>query len=336
MYQGFEIPKSNFFKVPTIWFDTFLPKLRHTWGYQEYGIAKHITIDEFMDGRRRKDGTRLDCGTGLSKGGISQGLRKAMEDGFVICYVDNTDPGRIKRYFMLRMNSNVPPEVFAVNKDTGERTSYDEWIQMASSDEYTGDNDCKHEKEGGTKNEPSLSKNEHGGIKNEPGGSKNIPRTIERYYKKDTYNNNIYDSVSQSSIDRESEKTEDRQTEEEKDIEIFNKILDSCCPEFFDEPEAIRGALEDMYFGKSFTEKYGVPEQIIKERMKKLHHDIVKYAVYKMERAAADGTEIRNSLRYLQVCIYNAISEYESDLIADEYLARLKMDRRASDRIRDQ
>ena len=31
---------------------------RHTWGYREYGLKKHITLDEFMHGRKRRDGIR--------------------------------------------------------------------------------------------------------------------------------------------------------------------------------------------------------------------------------------------------------------------------------------
>jgi hypothetical protein len=111
---------------------------------------------------------------------------------------------------------------------------------------------------------------------------------------------------------------------ENKEIEEFNRILENCHPEYFDTPEAIRGALEDMYFGRGFTERCGVPREIVRGRMRRLNHDIVGYAVSKMEKAAADGADIRNSMRYLQACIYNAIAEYESDIMADEMLARLK------------
>lgn len=159
--------------------------------------------------------------------------------------------------------------------------------------------------------------------------------------------NNISVSVSQSFTenkncieDKEEKKETDGLTEKktgaiQADIKEFEEILGNCCPEFFDTPEAIKGALEDMYFGRAFSKRFGVPAEIVRKKMKKLHHDIIRYAVYKMEKAAAEGAEIRNSLRYLQVCIYNAISEYESDLLADEYLAWRKMERRKSDRVRD-
>src|SRR5215475_104512 len=32
--------------------------MRHTWGFQEYNAPKRITIDEFVDGRKRADGSR--------------------------------------------------------------------------------------------------------------------------------------------------------------------------------------------------------------------------------------------------------------------------------------
>lgn len=145
----------------------------------------------------------------------------------------------------------------------------------------------------------------------------------------------VCESVSQSCHGGGTVEVRDRRTETEKDIEGFNRILDSCGPDFFNEPEAVRGALEDMYFGRGFSERYGVPLQMVRDRMKGLHTGIIEYAVRKMEKAAAEGTRIRNSLRYLQACIYNAIAEYESDAMADEYLAGLRTRHRETDRIRD-
>jgi DNA-binding Lrp family transcriptional regulator len=124
-------------------------------------------------------------------------------------------------------------------------------------------------------------------------------------------------SVSQSQSDGQTEV-------ERKEIEDFNKIMAKCHLEYFDCPEAIRGALEDMYFGSGFAEKFGVPKDIVRGRMRRLNRDIIEYAISKMERAAANGADIRNSMRYLQACIYYAITEYESDILADEMLARLK------------
>jgi hypothetical protein len=81
--------------------------LRHTWGYQEYGIKKHITIDEFVNGRRRQDGTRLDIGTGLSERAVYDGLRKAVANGLIEEEVDDADRGRVKKFYSLRMREEA-------------------------------------------------------------------------------------------------------------------------------------------------------------------------------------------------------------------------------------
>jgi hypothetical protein len=114
-FPGFDRPESNFFRMPNSWTDTTAAIdsiaelkvveyiLRHTWGYQEYGIKKHITIDEFVNGRRRQDGSRLDKGTGLSERAVYDGLRKAVANGLVEEDVDDADRGRVKKYYSLRM-----------------------------------------------------------------------------------------------------------------------------------------------------------------------------------------------------------------------------------------
>ena len=81
--------------------------LRHTWGYQEYGVKKHITIDEFVNGRRRQDGSRMDKGTGLSERAVYDGLRKAVENRLIDEEIDDSDRGRIKKSYSLRMRENA-------------------------------------------------------------------------------------------------------------------------------------------------------------------------------------------------------------------------------------
>jgi len=161
MFNHFDIPRSNFVKIPRSWlaenlaalngaeFKVVLYILMHTWGYQEFGVAKHITLDEFKYGRMKNDGTRIDKGTGLSQGSVVNALKKAMEDNFIVSYVDNTDAGRIKKYYMLRMNSVVPAETFAVDESTGKETSYEEWLKMAAFME---------DEEGPTNDDPSKEK----------------------------------------------------------------------------------------------------------------------------------------------------------------------------------
>src|SRR5260370_40165814 len=108
-FTGFSRPESNFFRMPNEWVDITADIdnlaelkvveyiLRHTWGYQEYGVRKHITIDEFVQGRRRQDGSRMDAGTGLSERAVRYGLQRALEDGLIDEEVDARDRGRVKK-----------------------------------------------------------------------------------------------------------------------------------------------------------------------------------------------------------------------------------------------
>lgn len=118
-FAGFERPEANYFKMPNTWTDVTAEIdsiaelkvveyiLRHTWGYQEFGIKKHITIDEFVNGRRRQDGSRMDKGTGLSERAVYDGLRKAVANGLIEEEVDDSDRGRIKKSYSLRMRENA-------------------------------------------------------------------------------------------------------------------------------------------------------------------------------------------------------------------------------------
>ena len=72
---------------------------RHTWGFQEHEGLKKLTIDEFIWGRKRKDGTRMDHGTGLSDWGVKDGIAKAIKHGFIVCEIDDSDKGRIKKFY---------------------------------------------------------------------------------------------------------------------------------------------------------------------------------------------------------------------------------------------
>jgi hypothetical protein len=118
-FHGFDRPESNFFRMPNDWTDITAEIdsiaelkvveyiLRHTWGYHEYGLKKHITIDEFVHGRRRQDGGRMDRGTGLSERAVYDGLRKAVENGLVEEAIDDSDRGRVKKFYSLRMRAEA-------------------------------------------------------------------------------------------------------------------------------------------------------------------------------------------------------------------------------------
>lgn len=117
-FEGFrKIDKEskNFYGIPNEWTDIMadidnLAELkiieyimRHTWGFKEHDTLKCITTDEFAHGRKRKDGTRMDKGTGLGTTGVKQGITKAVEHGYVICETDESDKGRIKKHYGLKM-----------------------------------------------------------------------------------------------------------------------------------------------------------------------------------------------------------------------------------------
>lgn len=114
-FQGFDKPSQNWFKMPHVWTDltadiTSLAELKvveyvlkHTWGYEEYGLSKKITTDEFMHGRKRKDGSRMDKGTGLSNRSVIDGLKRAVTNGYLVEETDDRDRARIKKYYGLKM-----------------------------------------------------------------------------------------------------------------------------------------------------------------------------------------------------------------------------------------
>ena len=111
-FCGFEEPKENWSKLPhdliaalplvdTVGeMKVILYILRHTWGYHD--TEKKITLDEFEHGRKRKDGTRLDGGTGLSRTTIADGLSRAEKHGFIEITVDDHDLGRIQKIYRLK------------------------------------------------------------------------------------------------------------------------------------------------------------------------------------------------------------------------------------------
>src|SRR6266852_5617293 len=119
-FEGFPPPTKNFFSLPNEMINVIahidnmaelkviIYVIRHTWGYQEYGITKAITVEEFMHGRKRQDGTRMDEGTGLkSDRSVKDGLKAAIDHGFLLYEIDDTDLARIKKSYALKMASEA-------------------------------------------------------------------------------------------------------------------------------------------------------------------------------------------------------------------------------------
>ena len=114
-FPGFDPPESNFWRLPNNWFDLVAGftswaehkvveyVLRHTWGYHEYGVSKLITMDEFMHGRKRRDGSRMDAGCGMAENSIKKGIADAVAHGFLTVEVDDRDRGRIRKFYAPRM-----------------------------------------------------------------------------------------------------------------------------------------------------------------------------------------------------------------------------------------
>jgi hypothetical protein len=136
-FEGFDLPEQNWFRLPNSWTDItrditsiselkiVIYVLRHTWGYHEFGTPKRISTDEFMNGRRHLDGSRMDRGTGLSKPSVIDGLRKAVSHGFLLEEVDKSDKGRVKKYYSLRMRPGTArvAEINAAQGPSGQMPS---------------------------------------------------------------------------------------------------------------------------------------------------------------------------------------------------------------------
>jgi DNA-binding PadR family transcriptional regulator len=116
-FTGFKPPEQNWSKLPHALIDEMpnmsggelkvvLYILRHTWGYRD--TEKRITIDEFINGRRRSDGERIDGGCGIaSPTTVRAALREAEENGYIVVEIDDSDPARIKKFYALNMSEEL-------------------------------------------------------------------------------------------------------------------------------------------------------------------------------------------------------------------------------------
>jgi len=95
MFKGIEF-KQNWFMMPNEWTDiayhiTSLAELkvveyviRHTWESSVHGPPISIMLDEIQHGRRKRDGSRMDRGTGLDKAAVVDGVQRGVSHGFLI------------------------------------------------------------------------------------------------------------------------------------------------------------------------------------------------------------------------------------------------------------
>lgn len=127
-FVGFDTPRQNWFKMPNDWTNLTSNMtlsemkvieyvIRHTWGWRgDDDKYKLITTDEFMFGRKKQDGTRLDKGTGLSNHSVYIGLKRAVENGFLVVKVDGKDKGRVKKSYKLNMAARYVNSTDVVRK----------------------------------------------------------------------------------------------------------------------------------------------------------------------------------------------------------------------------
>lgn len=78
----------------------------HTICYQEYDAGKRITLDEFVNGRKRKDGSRFSSGCGISERiHASRALAGLQDRKAVRVDLDEKDQARKKKFYRLTLPS---------------------------------------------------------------------------------------------------------------------------------------------------------------------------------------------------------------------------------------
>ncbi len=138
----------------------------------------------------------------------------------------------------------------------------------------------------------------------------------------------VSQSVSQSGVGRTDGKAaagSDRHTRELEDI-IRQCELPILCKGDPELVQSITMAIQSLYHDRTFAEKnLQLPLPLIRRNLKCLNLYMIDYALRSMRQAAAGGTVIKSPARYLQRCIYNAIADCPSELLADEDLALMAL-----------
>lgn len=120
-FAGFDDPEENWVKLPKAIYENLarfsseaelkvvLYVLRHTWGYGD--DYKALSVNDICHGRRRRDGSQIDNGTGLQPQAVRDGIQRAIDHGFLRVWLDDSDAGRQTKYYMLARSDveEVPP-----------------------------------------------------------------------------------------------------------------------------------------------------------------------------------------------------------------------------------
>jgi len=117
-FGGFDGPTENWSKMPNALIGEHFTKItslsemkvvlyiiRHTWGYHE--DERRISLDEFMNGRKNRNGERIDNGTGMSKNSIKDGIKRAKKHGLIVVDRDERDKARIVQYYSVKRKADA-------------------------------------------------------------------------------------------------------------------------------------------------------------------------------------------------------------------------------------
>ena len=200
-FKGFSPPKTNYFRLPNEWTNlTHDIKslaemkiieyiLRHTWGYQEFDLPKRITLNEFAEGRKKKDGTRIDRGIGMCRKAIIDGIQRAVEDGFITVSTEGQDKARIKKLYQLKMKGGFDDDPNSLEEEKVDDSS-------SSNDDSEGDLSSLEEKKPVNSGEgisdvvgrrictPEVKNVVHRGVESKPQGCNNLTSNRERNLRK--------------------------------------------------------------------------------------------------------------------------------------------------------
>jgi len=121
-FAGFARPKENWYRLPNYWFDLWRVMreqsgqtriladlkvaeyvIKHTWGYEDFECMIRLSLREIQDGRHGKHGTRLDRGTGLHRGIISDTAQHLTTLNLLEVVTDDHDAARITKHYRVRL-----------------------------------------------------------------------------------------------------------------------------------------------------------------------------------------------------------------------------------------
>jgi hypothetical protein len=153
-----------------------------------------------------------------------------------------------------------------------------------------------------------------------PPGAQDAPPSAHGAPKKETLNkthSSYKESVSQSV---------DGQTESPDLIQSFRTMVAQCQLGKLDKEKEsmVEEALKGLYFDEGFANNtLMIPLTLVRESLGKLHYLIIEHALYNFRTAAENGTYIKSPTKYLQSCIFFAISEFYSGIYSSQYLIQL-------------